>query len=155
VGYTNASWTLKCDLTCSYTCRLLQHMRRTGTSICTPIDTSGDVSPEPLLGLTSGYVLRSVDRFPKQGVHYPWKVYQSYLRDLRALRRSDVDDGVVRFTNPERGRRVAPEHVATDHAGALAPGEPPTADRSGTAAPHPDRLEAAPSHADRSEAAVG
>ena len=27
IGYTNASWTLKCDLTCDYVCRLLNHMR--------------------------------------------------------------------------------------------------------------------------------
>ncbi len=27
MGYTNASWTLKCDLTCEYVCRLLNHMR--------------------------------------------------------------------------------------------------------------------------------
>ena len=26
LGYTNASWTLKCDLTCEYVCRLLNHM---------------------------------------------------------------------------------------------------------------------------------
>ena len=26
VGYTNASWTLKCDLTCEYVCRLLNYM---------------------------------------------------------------------------------------------------------------------------------
>ena len=26
IGYTNASWTLKCDLTCEYVCRLLNYM---------------------------------------------------------------------------------------------------------------------------------
>ena len=31
LGYTNASWTLKCDLTCEYVCRLLNHMERAAT----------------------------------------------------------------------------------------------------------------------------
>jgi len=105
VGYTNASWTLKCDLTCEYVCRLLQHMRRTGTAICTPVNRDTGVDPEPLLGLTSGYVLRSVDRFPKQGSRFPWKVYQSYLRDYRALKHSDVDDGVVVFSKAPAAER--------------------------------------------------
>ena len=28
-GYVNASWTLECDLTCAYVCRLLDHLART------------------------------------------------------------------------------------------------------------------------------
>ena len=32
-GYTNASWTLKCELTCDYVCRLLNHMDRKGAQI--------------------------------------------------------------------------------------------------------------------------
>ena len=30
IGYTNASWTLKCDLTCDYVCRLLNYMHEHG-----------------------------------------------------------------------------------------------------------------------------
>ncbi len=30
IGYTNASWTLKCDLTCDYVCRLLNYMHERG-----------------------------------------------------------------------------------------------------------------------------
>ena len=30
LGYTNASWTLKCDLTCAHVCRLLAYMDRKG-----------------------------------------------------------------------------------------------------------------------------
>src|SRR5690606_24626174 len=90
IGYTNASWTLKCDLTCGYVTRLLNHMHKTGLRQCTPVNNDPDVSPEPLLGLTSGYVARAEDRFPKQGSKFPWKVYQSYLKDYRALKRSDI-----------------------------------------------------------------
>jgi monooxygenase len=100
VGYTNASWTLKCDLTCGYVCRLLEHMRATGLRQCVPLDGDDSVQPEPLLGLQSGYVKRSMHLFPKQGSRPPWRVHQSYLRDYRALKSSAVDDGVMAFSNP-------------------------------------------------------
>ncbi|HUE58121.1 MAG TPA: NAD(P)/FAD-dependent oxidoreductase [Acidimicrobiales bacterium] len=100
VGYTNASWTLKCDLTCQYVTRLLNRMHATGLRQCTAVNHDPSVIPQPLLNLTSGYVLRSADRFPKQGSRYPWKVYQSYLRDYRALRLKGIDDEAMVFSNP-------------------------------------------------------
>jgi monooxygenase len=108
VGYTNASWTLKCELTCDYVCRLLQHMRTHRMRQCTPVNSDTSVSPEPLLGLTSGYVMRAADRFPKQGSRFPWQVYQSYLRDYRAMKMSDVDDRAMVFSNPVPERELAP-----------------------------------------------
>ena len=100
IGYTNASWTLKCDLTCDYVCRLLDHMRRTGQRQCTPVNHDPSVTAEPLLGLSSGYVTRSVDRFPKQGSKFPWQVHQSYLRDYRTLKMGGVTDEAMEFSNP-------------------------------------------------------
>jgi cation diffusion facilitator CzcD-associated flavoprotein CzcO len=103
VGYTNASWTLKCDLTCRYVTRLLNRLRDRGLRQCTPVNDDPTVETRPLLGLTSGYVVRSQDRFPKQGSRFPWLVYQSYLRDYRALRLRGLDDEAMRFTNPVPG----------------------------------------------------
>ena len=100
IGYTNASWTLKCDLTCGYVTRMLNHMRATGRRQATPVNADSTVTPAPLLGLSSGYVQRSADRFPKQGSRQPWQVHQSYLRDYRALKRSEVTDDVMVFSNP-------------------------------------------------------
>jgi monooxygenase len=99
VGYTNASWTLKCDLTCNYVCRLLNHMQATGMRQCTPVNGDGSVSARPLLGLTSGYVQRAAQRFPKQGSRFPWQVHQSYLRDYRALRLGGIKDDAMVFSN--------------------------------------------------------
>jgi cation diffusion facilitator CzcD-associated flavoprotein CzcO len=101
IGYTNASWTLKCDLTCRYVCRLLEHLRATGLRQCTPRATEGAASSEPLLGLSSGYITRAADRLPKQGTRFPWQVHQSYLADHRALMRSPVVDDAMEFSNPE------------------------------------------------------
>ncbi|MDP1818564.1 MAG: NAD(P)/FAD-dependent oxidoreductase [Acidimicrobiales bacterium] len=101
IGYTNASWTLKCDLTCDYVTRLLNHMRETGLRQCTPQNSDASVTAEPLLGLSSGYVTRSADRFPKQGSRFPWQVHQSYLRDYRALKLKGIEDEAMVFSNPE------------------------------------------------------
>ena len=98
IGYTNASWTLKCELTCAYICRLLNRMHSDGYSQCTPKNADGAMSPEPLLDLTSGYVQRSSALLPKQGSRFPWKVYQSYLRDYPSLKFSKLDDGAMRFS---------------------------------------------------------
>jgi cation diffusion facilitator CzcD-associated flavoprotein CzcO len=102
IGYTNASWTLKCDLTCDYVSRLLNHMRAAGVRQCMPVNTDATVSPLPLLGLTSGYVQRSADRFPKQGSAFPWQVHQSYLRDYRALKLRGIEDDAMVFSSPTR-----------------------------------------------------
>ena len=110
VGYTNASWTLKCDLTCDYVCRLLNHMHQTGLRQCTPRNDDPEVEPAPLLGLMSGYVLRAQDRFPKQGSKFPWRVKQSYLADWRALKRKSIHDAAMTFSNPQPA--TVPELVA-------------------------------------------
>jgi monooxygenase len=100
IGYTNASWTLKCDLTCDYVCRLLNHMHNRGLTECAPRNTDTSVGSEPILGLTSGYIRRSVHLLPKQGSAYPWRVHQSYLRDYRALKLSEIEDSVMEFSGP-------------------------------------------------------
>ncbi|HEX7059046.1 MAG TPA: NAD(P)/FAD-dependent oxidoreductase [Solirubrobacterales bacterium] len=99
LGYTNASWTLKADLTSEYVCRLLNHMDSHGYSKCTP-ELDPSVTEEPLLNLNAGYVLRSVDQLPKQGSKEPWKLRQNYVIDLRAIRRDPIDDGSLRFASP-------------------------------------------------------
>ena len=96
VGYTNASWTLKADLTSEYVCRLLNHMSAHGYRRCVP-EVDPSVSEQPLLDFNSGYVLRSLDEFPKQGSKEPWKLRQNYLFDIGTIRRGSLDDGALRF----------------------------------------------------------
>ena len=112
-GYTNASWTLKCDLTCEYVCRLLNHMKRTGMRQATPINDDPTVTFEPWLDFSSGYVQRAMAKFPKQGNKTPWKLYQNYAMDLMSLRYAKLDDGVLRFSNPAgQGARPAEKLAA-------------------------------------------
>ncbi len=100
IGYTNASWTLKCDLTCDYVCRLLNHMHEHGLAQCVPRNHDGAVGSGPILGLTSGYIQRSAHLLPKQGSVFPWKVHQCYLRHYRPLKMSDIDDSHMEFSGP-------------------------------------------------------
>jgi monooxygenase len=96
-GYTNASWTLKCDLTAEYVCRLLKYMDRHGYYICTPRVNDPSVEPEPVLDFTSGYVQRALDTLPRQGSKTPWRLHQNYVKDLSMLRYGRVDDGTMEF----------------------------------------------------------
>jgi monooxygenase len=99
-GYTNASWTLKCDLTCEYVCRLLNHMRRHRFRQCTPRNTDPTVTGEPWIDFSSGYVQRSLALFPKQGSKAPWRLRQNYARDILTLRYGALDDEAMTFSNP-------------------------------------------------------
>jgi monooxygenase len=89
VGYTNASWTLRADLVSQYVCRLLNHMARHDIAYGAPVAPPAETA-RPLLDLTSGYVQRAIDRFPKQGRRDPWTVRQNYLVDRVAMPRADV-----------------------------------------------------------------
>ncbi len=95
-GYTNASWTLKTDLTARYVCRLLRHMDKHNYAIAVPRRES-DVTPRPFLDFTSGYVQRAGNKLPKQGSRRPWQVHQNYLRDSMIIRYSRLTDGVLHF----------------------------------------------------------
>jgi len=105
IGYTNASWTLKAELICRYVCRLLNHMTATGTRQCTPRLRDTGIGEDPFLDLTSGYVRRSIEKFPKQGSRVPWRLHQNYARDLIMLKRGGVEDGVMEFSNPASAAR--------------------------------------------------
>jgi monooxygenase len=97
-GYTNASWTLKADLTCAYVCRLLNHMDEHRYAQCTPSNDDPSVDEQPFIDFSSSYVQRSIDQFPKQGSKAPWRLYQNYALDILALKFGAIEDGALRFS---------------------------------------------------------
>jgi monooxygenase len=97
LGYTNASWTLKCDLTCEFVCRVLNHMDAHGYRQVVP-QRDPSVAERPFIDFTSGYVLRSIDSFPKQGDRAPWLLRQNYPLDYMSLKRDPLEDGALRFS---------------------------------------------------------
>jgi monooxygenase len=96
IGYTNASWTLKCELTSTYVCRLINHMDAKGYAWCVPRRRDEHVE-EPAITLTSGYIQRAAAILPKQGSRKPWRLYQNYALDMAALRFGRVADGTLEF----------------------------------------------------------
>lgn len=97
-GYTNASWTLKCDLTSQYVCRLINYMDKHGYQYCAPHTNDPDITELPFVDFSSGYIQRAIDKFPKQGSKAPWKLYQNYARDILSLRYGAVKDEAMVFT---------------------------------------------------------
>jgi cation diffusion facilitator CzcD-associated flavoprotein CzcO len=100
-GYIHASWTLRSDLIAMYVCRLLNHMRDSGTDQCTPRlradDT--DMPRRPWIAdFSAGYMQRMMPMLPKQGDREPWINAQHYHVDRRLLRDEPVADGVMQFT---------------------------------------------------------
>ncbi len=102
VGYTNASWTLKSDLTGAFVCRVLRQMQRSGAAVCMPAMPGADVKPQPWVDFSSGYIQRSLHQFPVQGSSTPWRLNQNYLRDLLDLRFGRLEDGVLQFSGHAR-----------------------------------------------------
>jgi monooxygenase len=105
IGYTNASWTLKADLTSEYLVRLLRYMDRHGYDTAVPVQDDSRVTERPLLDFAAGYILRSMHEFPKSGSRPPWRLGMSYLNDVVMLRHGRINDGVMRFSR--RGAPVA------------------------------------------------
>jgi cation diffusion facilitator CzcD-associated flavoprotein CzcO len=102
IGYTNASWTLKCDLTAGFVTKLLNHLHTTGLRQVTPVANGSVEEAGTVLGLDSGYVQRAAHLLPRQGATYPWQVKQSYLADYRAMRLGSIHDEYLQFSNPVR-----------------------------------------------------
>ena len=95
-GYTNASWTLKCDLTAEYVVRLIKHMDGHGFKRCMA-SLKGPMESEPVLDFNSGYVLRALPTLPRQGVNKPWRLNQNYIKDLGMLRYGSITDDAMEF----------------------------------------------------------
>ncbi|MBP2218088.1 NAD(P)/FAD-dependent oxidoreductase [Arthrobacter sp. CAN_C5] len=102
VGYTNASWTLRSDLSSRFVCRLLKHMDRKGYTVATPVPEAG-ISRRPLLDLSSGYVQRAGDVFHRQGSGRPWTVGVNYLLDTPAVLLGKVSKHMAFDSDPGQG----------------------------------------------------
>ncbi|MDT9591919.1 NAD(P)/FAD-dependent oxidoreductase [Nocardioides zeae] len=111
IGYTNASWTLRADLTHRLVCKVLGWMERRDLAAVAP-RPDDDLAPQPLLDLASGYVQRSIGAFPRQGDRRPWQVRQNYVLDSLTTLRTDLD------------RTLAPVAASGTAAGEREPGAP-------------------------------
>ena len=95
VGYTNASWTLRADLTSRSVCKLLNHMAAHGYDKAVPTVDESTIEARPLLGLSSGYIQRATGVLPRQGSRDPWNLRQNYVLDAFTTRFGDVNEDMV------------------------------------------------------------
>jgi cation diffusion facilitator CzcD-associated flavoprotein CzcO len=99
-GYLRSSWTLRADLVSAYLCRLLARLDAGGARSVTPELPPADremprgpwIDPE---NFNPGYIMRGLDRMPRQGDRQPWIMTQDYYRDREELPRADLDDGTL------------------------------------------------------------
>ncbi|WP_420933407.1 flavin-containing monooxygenase [Alteromonas sp. A081] len=96
VGYTSSSWTLKIGLLCEHLTRLLNHMKQHDYLQCTPI-ADPNMETQPLLNFGAGYIQRSIDKLPRQGVRFPWSMSWNYAEDVKIFRKGRVDDPALKF----------------------------------------------------------
>ena len=96
-GYTNASWTLKADLTSEYVCRLINYMDAHHHVACRPRRPAA-MEERPILDFSSGYVTRALPYLPRQGAERPWRLYQNYALDLVTLRYLGLTDPAMEFS---------------------------------------------------------
>lgn len=97
VGYTNASWTLKSDLTSEYISRMLLYLEKHNYKAVQAKVIETNLQPVPLLNLNSGYILRAANSLPNQGNKAPWRVYQNYVLDYKMLRIDAIKDKRLTF----------------------------------------------------------
>ena len=96
VGYTASSWTLKIGLLCEHFTRLLNHMEEHGFTQCTPV-ADPNMETQPLLNFGAGYIQRSLEQLPRQGMQFPWSMSFNYAQDVKIFRKGRVDDPALKF----------------------------------------------------------
>jgi hypothetical protein len=108
IGYTNASWTLRADLSSRLVCKVLNHMDAHDYAAVVP-SPEGELVERPLLDLASGYVQRSIGDFPRQSDHGVWRVRQNYLLDAATTMRTNLSRTLAATPRSEVRRGAAPE----------------------------------------------
>lgn len=105
IGYTNASWTLRADMTARATAKLLAFMRTHGYTSAYP-HHDGVPMPEKLSwDIEAGYVLRNLRALPKSGTKRPWNVRQNYFADVIDYRFDRITEAMVFETRGVVARR--------------------------------------------------
>ncbi|HEU0192274.1 MAG TPA: NAD(P)/FAD-dependent oxidoreductase [Mycobacterium sp.] len=106
LGYTNASWTLRADMTARAAARLIAHMRARGQTHAYPHHGDEPMAEQSVWNLQAGYVLRSPQALPRSGVKRPWKVRHNYLADSIDYHFHPIDESMVFGRVAEKASRA-------------------------------------------------
>ncbi|MEL7445216.1 MAG: NAD(P)/FAD-dependent oxidoreductase [Pseudomonadota bacterium] len=113
-GYLNASWTLRADINSDYVCRVLNHMRATGTQIATPVLTAAEeanIEEDDVFDFSSGYIQRGKHIMPKNSIAYPWRLNQEYVLDRKRMESDPLEDGLMRFSKGQAEAEIGEEQL--------------------------------------------
>jgi monooxygenase len=102
LGYVNASWTLRAEVTHELVCRVLARMAQRG-AVAVVTNPPPPQEGRPLLALSAGYVRRGADQVPQQGDREPWTLPQNWFTDRRAVRRARLDEELTFVPPSPRG----------------------------------------------------
>ena len=95
IGYTNASWTLRADMTARAVAKLLAYMDSHGYTHAYPHLGDKPMPEKPTFDLQSGYVQRALHALPKSGTHRPWNVRHNYVLDVIDHRFDRIEESMV------------------------------------------------------------
>ncbi|CAN5638753.1 NAD(P)/FAD-dependent oxidoreductase [soil metagenome] len=95
VGYTNASWTLRADMTARSVAKLLQYMDSRGYTYAYPHRGAEPMTEKPTWDLQAGYVLRAPHALPRSGTKRPWNVRQNFVVDALDHHFDRIDESMV------------------------------------------------------------
>ena len=113
-GYLNASWTLRADINSDFVCRVLNHMRASGTNIAVPVLTATDeaaIVEDDVFDFSSGYIQRGKHIMPRNSVEYPWRLNQEYVLDRKRMASDPVVDGILTFKRADASATTAGEQL--------------------------------------------
>ena len=95
IGYTNASWTLRADMTAKAVAKLLAYMESRGYTHAYPHRGGEPIAEKPAFDLQAGYIKRSPHALPKSGTHRPWNVRHNYVLDVIDHRFDRIEESMV------------------------------------------------------------
>jgi cation diffusion facilitator CzcD-associated flavoprotein CzcO len=95
VGYINASWTLRADLTARAVAKLLAYMDAHGYTHAYPHLGDVPMKEKPAWNINAGYVQRALHALPKSGTRRPWNVRHNYVLDAIDHRFDRIEESMV------------------------------------------------------------
>ena len=95
IGYINASWTLRVDLTARAVAKLLAYMDSRGYTHAYPHLGDVPMPEKPAWNINAGYVQRALHALPKSGTRRPWNVRHNFVLDAIDHRFDRIDESMV------------------------------------------------------------
>lgn len=95
IGYTNASWTLRADMTARAFANLVSYVGSHGYTHAYPHKGAAPMPEKRTWDLEAGYIQRSAHALPRSGTKRPWHVRHNYVLDAIDHRFDRIEESMV------------------------------------------------------------